>query len=81
MDFLGRIRFWVKKKKDITKKVMISAPYNFFFFNSNHALLSSKKTENSTKLSFKKEIGTFDAIFWQNDGRYTMVFAKKIIEI
>ena len=60
---------------------MISFPYNFFFFNSNHALLSSKKTEKSTKLSFKKEIGTFDARFWQNDGRYTRVFAKKIIEI
>ena len=60
---------------------MISVPYNFFFFSSNHALLSSKKTKNSTKLSFKNEIGGFDARFWQNDGRYTRVFAKKLIEI
>ena len=58
---------------------MISFPYNFFFFSSNHALLSSKKTKKSTKLSFKNEIGAFDGIFWQNAGRYTRVFATIVL--
>ena len=51
----------IRPKATPSGQKMISFSYNFFFFSSNHALLSSKKTEKSTKNGFQNFFGTFAA--------------------